>query len=113
MAEIALPLPIAVIGGWLDLEPATAELLRELSPAIIRTLGALADPDEIADGAAARAALMTEFLPLAADRRAHPGDDLLSFIAGSTTTRAGGNHDHRHPHRRRRARNHREPAWER
>jgi cytochrome P450 len=81
MADIALPLPIAIIGGWLDLEPTTARLLRELSPAIIRMLGALADPDEIADGAAAGAALMAEFLPLAADRRTHPGDDLLSFIA--------------------------------
>lgn len=81
MADIALPLPIAVIGSWLDLEPATARLLRELSPVIIRTLGALADPDEIAAGAAAGAALMAEFLPIAADRRTHPGDDLLSFIA--------------------------------
>ncbi len=53
MSEIALPLPIAVIGDWLDLEPTTAELLRELSPAIIRMLGALADTDEIAAGAAA------------------------------------------------------------
>jgi cytochrome P450 len=81
MADIALPLPIAVIGGWLNLEPATARLLRELSPVIIRMLGALADPDEIAAGAPAGAALMAEFLPLAADRRTHPGDDLLSFIA--------------------------------
>ena len=81
MADIALPLPIAVIGGWLDLEPATARLLRELSPVIIRMLGTLADPEEIAAGAGAGAALMAEFLPLAADRRAHPGDDLLSFIA--------------------------------
>lgn len=84
MADIALPLPIAVIGGWLDLEPATARLLRELSPLIIRMLGALADPDEIAAGAAAGAALMAEFLPLAADRRIHPGDDLLSFIAADS-----------------------------
>lgn len=81
MADIALPLPIAVIGDWLNLAPATARLLRELSPVIIRMLGALADPDEIAAGAAAGAALMAEFLPLAADRRIHPGDDLLSFIA--------------------------------
>ncbi|OBF62339.1 cytochrome [Mycobacterium sp. 852002-51971_SCH5477799-a] len=81
MTDIALPLPIAVIGGWLDIEPATARLLRELSPVIIRMLGALADPDEIATGAAAGAALMAEFLPMAADRRTHPGDDLLSFIA--------------------------------
>lgn len=81
MADIALPLPIAVIGGWLNLQPATARLLCELSPVIIRMLGALADPDEIVAGAAAGAALMAEFLPMAADRRTHPGDDLLSFIA--------------------------------
>lgn len=81
MAEIALPLPIAVIGGWLNLEPGSARLLRGLSPVIIRMLGTLADPDEIAAGAGAGAALMAEFLPVAADRRIHPGDDLLSFIA--------------------------------
>ena len=49
---------------------------------IIRMLGALADSAEMRAGTAASAALMTEFLPLAADRRAHPRDDLLSFIAG-------------------------------
>jgi cytochrome P450 len=81
MADIALPLPIAVVGAWLDLDPASCQLLREQSPAIIRMLGTLADPDEFASGAAASASLMTEFLPLAADRRAHPSDDLLSFIA--------------------------------
>jgi cytochrome P450 len=81
MTEIAMPLPIAVVGEWLGLDPATAELLREQSPAMIRMLGALADAEQIADGAAAFATLVTEFLPLAADRRAHPGDDLLSLIA--------------------------------
>lgn len=81
MAEIALPLPIAVAGEWLGLDPESSRLLREQSPAIIRMLGTLADPDEIAAGAAASAALVTAFLPLAADRRTNPGDDLLSFIA--------------------------------
>jgi cytochrome P450 len=81
MTDIALPLPIAVVGEWLGLDPATAEFLREQAPAIVRMLGALANPDEIADGTAAFATLVTEFLPLAADRRTHPGDDLLSLIA--------------------------------
>ncbi|MDT5050423.1 MAG: hypothetical protein QOE52_1496 [Mycobacterium sp.] len=81
MADIALPLPIAVAGEWLGLDSDSAALLREESPAIIRMLGALADPDDIAAGAAAFASLVTEFLPLAADRRTHPGDDLLSVIA--------------------------------
>lgn len=81
MSQIALPLPIAVVGEWLALDPAHAASLRELSPSIIRMLGTLADPAEVAEGFGAAAALMAEFLPLAADRRAHPGDDLLSFIA--------------------------------
>lgn len=82
MAEIALPLPIAVVSAWLDLGTVTAHLLREVSPVIIRMLGTLTDPDEMAAGTAASATLMAEFLPIAADRRAHPGDDLFSFIAG-------------------------------
>ncbi|WP_418004554.1 cytochrome P450 [Mycobacterium sp. PDNC021] len=81
MSQIALPLPIAVVGEWLALDPAHAASLRELSPSIIRMLGTLADPVEVAEGFGAAAALMAEFLPLAADRRAHPGDDLFSFIA--------------------------------
>lgn len=44
-------------------------------------LGALPDSRELNAGAAAFAALIAEFLPLAADRRSHPGEDLLSFIA--------------------------------
>jgi cytochrome P450 len=82
MKRIALPLPVGVVAEWLDLEPGTTELLAELSPVIIRMLGALADSEETHAGTAASAALMAEFLPLAADRRAHPSDDLLSFIAG-------------------------------
>lgn len=81
MSQIALPLPIAVVGEWLALDPAHAASLRELSPSIIRMLGTLADPVEVAEGFGAAAALMAEFLPLAADRRANPGDDLFSFIA--------------------------------
>lgn len=81
MADIALPLPIAVAGEWLGLDPESSRLLREQSPAIIRMLGTLADPDDIAAGAGAFAALLTEFLPVAADRRSNPADDLLSFIA--------------------------------
>ena len=75
------------IAGWLDLEPATARLLRELSPAIIRMLGALADSRRDRCRRRGSAALMAEFLPLAADRRTHPGDDLLSFIAADPDAR--------------------------
>jgi cytochrome P450 len=81
MAEIALPLPLTVAAEWLGLDPGNAELLRAESPAIIRMLGALAGSDEINAGAAAFVTLIAEFLSVAADRRAHPGEDLLSFIA--------------------------------
>jgi cytochrome P450 len=84
MAEIAMPLPLTVAAEWLGLDPDNAELLRAESPAIVRMLGAMPGSDEINAGAAAFAALIAEFLPLAADRRANPGEDLLSFIAADS-----------------------------
>lgn len=81
MSQIALPIPVGVIAEWLGLSADTADVLCELSPSIIRMLGTLADTEEVRAGTAASAELMAEFLPLAADRRRHPRDDLLSFIA--------------------------------
>jgi cytochrome P450 len=81
MAEVALPLPIAVAAAWLDLSVDSARLLRAESPAISRMLSDFGDPDAVEAGTAAFATLLTELLPLAADRRRNPGDDLLSFIA--------------------------------
>lgn len=84
-ADIALPMPHAVISAWMDLDAETALLLGEHAPAIIRALGAFADSADFAAGAEAAALLTACFLPLAADRRAHPGGDLLSFLATDTT----------------------------
>lgn len=81
MADIALPLPVAVIGAWLGLDPSQCGALREHSPAIIRLLGGFTDQDALNKGLAASAALIADFLPAAADRRAHPRDDLLSYLA--------------------------------
>jgi cytochrome P450 len=81
MSQIALPIPLGVIAEWLALPMQTSDLLGELSPSIIRMLGTLADTEEVRAGTAASAELTAEFLPLAADRRRHPRDDLLSFIA--------------------------------
>lgn len=82
MADFALPFPIAVASAWLGLSPDTAGLLREESPAISRLLNDFSDTDAVDAATAAFAALLTEMLPLAADRRTHPGgDDLISFIA--------------------------------
>lgn len=81
MADVALPLPIAVAAAWMNLDIEAARLLREESPAITRMLTDSSDTVAIEHGTDALATLLTEFLPLAADRRRHPGDDLLSFIA--------------------------------
>lgn len=81
MAHIALPLPIAVIGAWLGLEAEQCSALREHSPDVIRILGGFTDRKELERGIGAAAALLTEMLPAAADRRTHPRDDLLSYIA--------------------------------
>lgn len=83
MADIALPFPIAVAATWLGLDVDSAQLLREESPAIARMLSETGDAAAVDAGASALAVLLTEFLPLAADRRVHPRDDLLSFIAAA------------------------------
>jgi cytochrome P450 len=81
MTEIALPLPIAVTSEWLGFDAGSSRVLRRESLGILRLLSAGADDEDIAAGVAAFATLVTEFLPLAADRRCNPGEDLLSFIA--------------------------------
>jgi len=81
MTEVALPLPIAVAAAWLGLDVDAARLLYDEAPAISRMLFDFNDTAAVDAGLAAFATLLTELLPLAADRRVHPGDDLLSFIA--------------------------------
>ncbi|MCV7177009.1 cytochrome P450 [Mycolicibacterium sphagni] len=81
MSQIAWPLHVAVIAAWLGLDPAQCQVLREHSPAVIRLLSGITDTDTLHVGLAATTALITEFLPAAADRRAHPRDDLLSYLA--------------------------------
>lgn len=84
MTHVARPLPIAVASAWMGLDINAARLLRDESPAITRMLTDSSDATAVENGADALAALVTEFLPLAADRRRHPGEDLLSFIAADT-----------------------------
>lgn len=84
MSDIALPLPLAVAAAWMGLDVDAARLLREESAAITRMLADSTDDLAITEGTGSLATLLTEFLPLAADRRRHPGDDLLSAIATDT-----------------------------
>jgi cytochrome P450 len=81
MTEIASPLPIAVVAAWMGLDVDTARLLGGESAAITRMISDVTDTAAVEAGTAAFAALLAELLPLAADRRTHRGDDLLSYIA--------------------------------
>jgi cytochrome P450 len=85
MADFALPFPIAVASAWLDLNEDTAQLLREESPAISRLLNDFSDTKALDAAKGAFAALLFEMLPIAAERRKHPGEDLLSFVAADPT----------------------------
>ncbi len=82
VAEVALPMPLAVIGEWLGLDAVSSKLVGEQARAIIPILLPLATAEEITAGVAASATLVGHFLPLAAARRANPGADLLTFIVG-------------------------------
>ncbi len=81
MTEVAQPFPIAVIAEWLGLDLPTARVLWAEAAAIAPALDGLADVDAAPAAASAFTALIGEFLPLAAGRRAEPQDDLLSLLA--------------------------------
>lgn len=81
MTHIARPLPAAVIGAWLGLDSDQGAALQEHSSTIISVLGGFATHEQLEHGVAASVALLAAMLPAAADRRTHPRDDLLSFLA--------------------------------
>lgn len=80
--DIAVPLPLAVIGEWLGIDAPTSRLLRELAPQVIAMLVPLATAQEVTAAAGASVNLVAHFLPMAAQRREQPGEDLLSYFAG-------------------------------
>ncbi|WP_018178791.1 cytochrome P450 [Jongsikchunia kroppenstedtii] len=81
MAEIALPLPVAVISEWLAIDVRVAQILMNEAGELVRVLDGVVAPDAALPATAPFAALLSEFLPLASERRNEPGDDLLSLIA--------------------------------
>src|SRR5215472_17503327 len=82
LAEIAYPVPLAMICELLDVGVETAELLRAETPAMAAMLDVLAPPDAQQQAAAAALALMLALVPIVAERRKSPGDDLLSALLG-------------------------------
>lgn len=80
MADLAYPVPIAVMCELLGAPAEIAPLIRDQTPLLVATLDPLADEAAIENGAAAGLALMLELVPLIADRRTAPGDDLVSAL---------------------------------
>ncbi|HVT65837.1 MAG TPA: cytochrome P450 [Mycobacteriales bacterium] len=80
MADLAYPVPIAVMCELLGAPADIAPLLRDQTPLLVATLDPLADAAAIEEGAAAGLTLMLELVPLIAERRSAPGDDLISAL---------------------------------
>lgn len=83
MADLAYPVPIAIMCELLGAPAEFAPHLRDLTPALVATLDPLADADTIESGASAGLALMLELIPLIADRRGEPGGDLISALVAA------------------------------
>lgn len=80
MSELAYPIPLAVIAELFDVGLEGAELLREHTPTLARMLELDPTPAErLAIGTAAMT-LMLFLVPIIAQRRTEPGEDLLSAL---------------------------------
>lgn len=83
MAELAYPIPLAVFCEILDVDAEVAAVVRTETPKVAALLDPLAGADAIGEGAQAALALMFELVPLIAERRSQPGDDLISALGAS------------------------------
>jgi cytochrome P450 len=84
VADLASPLPMAVICGLLGVPPEDQDLMREwsseLSPSVDLPGVEDGDPARSAAVVRAQAGMMRYFRRLVAERRSAPGDDLLSHL---------------------------------
>lgn len=80
MADVAYPLSTAVIAELFDIGIDGARLLREQMPALARMLDLDPTPQALQEVAAAALDVMLFLVPLAAQRRLDPGEDLLSAL---------------------------------
>ncbi len=84
VAEFAFRLPTAVISDLMDLPPAVREGLDGLLVDLGRGFIYRDDPAAFDRGEAAVVEIMARLRPLLAERAEHPGDDLLSRLAGTS-----------------------------
>jgi cytochrome P450 len=81
ISEIAHPVPLAVICELFDVGTDVAVLLRDETPAMAALLDVLAPAELQAHAASSAMAVMMALVPIVAERRRSPGDDLLSALA--------------------------------
>jgi cytochrome P450 len=81
MDTVAHPVPLAVICELVDVGVDAARVLHIETPKMTAMIDPLAGPDEVGAGSEAAFAAMLELIPLVANRRSDPGDDLLSALA--------------------------------
>ncbi|MCP2336547.1 cytochrome P450 [Actinomadura rupiterrae] len=77
---LAFPLPFTVISSMLGMPPTDAARVRELSGWVVRSLEPLPDDEAVKRVGAAGVELYELVRGLIADKRANPGDDLLSAL---------------------------------
>jgi cytochrome P450 len=80
MSELAYPIPLAVIAELFDIGVEGAQLLRSETPALARTLELDPTPEDLEASRAAAMQVMLFLVPLLAQRRREPGQDLLSAL---------------------------------
>ncbi len=80
MSELAYPIPLAVIAELFDVGLEGAELLRAETPTLARMLELDPTPAELEKIGAAAMTVMLFLVPIVAERRRDPGEDLLSAL---------------------------------
>lgn len=80
LADLAYPIPIAVIAELLDVGAEGAELVRSETPKLTAVLELNPDPASLFDAAEAAVNFTVFLLPLLAERRVDPGPDFLSAL---------------------------------
>jgi hypothetical protein len=80
MSELAYPIPLAVIAELFDVGLEGAELLRSETPTLARMLELDPTPAELEAIGAAAMTVMLFLVPIVAQRRSDPGEDLLSAL---------------------------------
>lgn len=80
MSELAYPIPLAVIAELFDIGLEGAELLRSETPTLARMLELDPSPEELEAIGMAAMTVMLFLVPIVAQRRSDPGEDLLSAL---------------------------------